>query len=76
VISKIETVLQPPSLASQSTPKSVSNPVQKKKYKPIYRQSLLKTTTLESEEDIDAYVDKLREQLKMLLRGSDGIELK
>jgi flagellar hook-basal body complex protein FliE len=47
-----------------------------KNYKPIFRQSLLKSARLESEADIDAYVDKLREQLKVLLKGTDGIELK
>jgi hypothetical protein len=49
---------------------------QPKNYKPIFRQSLLKSARLESEADIDAYVDKLREQLKVLLKGTDGIELK
>ena len=45
-------------------------------YKPIFRQSLLKAARLESDAEIDAYVDKLRDQLKTLLKGSDGIELK
>jgi hypothetical protein len=75
-VSKIEAALMPPKPTvkpkSDETPKAVS----KKNYKPIFRQSLLKATTLESEEDIDAYVDKLREQLKILLKGTDGIELK
>jgi hypothetical protein len=75
-VSKIEAALMPPAptvnLKSDETPKAVS----RKNYKPIFRQSLLKATTLESEEDIDAYVDKLREQLKILLKGTDGIELK
>ena len=31
---------------------------------------------LESESDIDAYVEKVREQLKILLRNCDGIQLK
>ena len=47
-----------------------------KKYKPILRQSLLKSAKLETDADIDSYVDKLRDQLKTLLKGSDGIELK
>jgi hypothetical protein len=75
-VSKIEAALMPPEPTvkpkSDETPKAVS----KKNYKPIFRQSLLKATTLESEADIDAYVDKLREQLKILLKGTDGIELK
>jgi hypothetical protein len=75
-VSKIEAALMPPAptarLKSDETPKAVI----RKNYKPIFRQSLLRATTLESEEDIDAYVDKLREQLKILLKGTDGIELK
>ena len=53
-----------------------TNTTAKKTYKPIFRQSLLKAARLESEDEIDVYVDKLREQLKTLLKGSDGIELK
>jgi hypothetical protein len=58
--------------ASPDKPK----PVVHKNYKPIFRQSLLKAARLESDADIDAYVDKLRDQLKTLLKGTDGIELK
>ena len=76
VISKIERALEPPkpaeSVKAVCTPKAES----KKTYKPIFRQSLLKAARLESEKEIDLYVDRLREQLKTLLKGSDGIELK
>ena len=48
----------------------------KKTYKPVYRLSLLKTARLESDAEIDIYVDKVRDYLKSLLKGSDGIELK
>lgn len=77
IISKIEKALEPPKPAETVKPVCTQNVViPKKTYKPIFRQSLLKATKLESEEEIDLYVDKLREQLKMLLKGSDGIELK
>ena len=69
-IAKIDFAKQPPKLVNP--PK----PVVKKTYKPIFRQSLLKSATLETDAEIDAYVDKLRAQLKTLLKGSDGIELK
>jgi hypothetical protein len=75
-VSKIEIAKQPPKPVE---PKPVSgNPTTtvKKTYKPIFRQSLLKAARLESDEDIDSYVDKLRDQLKQLLKGTDGIELK
>ena len=67
----------PPALVQPKPPVDTPPaPAVKKTYKPIFRQSLLKATTLESEADIDAYVDKLRDQLKTLIKGVDGIELK
>ena len=77
-VSKIEFALRPPVPVTPVTPspKEPVKPVSKKTYKPIFRQSLLKATKLESEEEIDAYVDKLRDQLKQLIKGVDGIDLK
>lgn len=75
-LSKIEGVLEPPKPADAEKPVGTLNIKAKKIYKPIFRQSLLKAARLESEEEIDVYVDKLREQLKTLLKGADGIELK
>lgn len=78
MVDKIERALQPSVQAEPQKPNS-SNPVKpvpKKTYKSIFRQSLLKATKLESEEEIDAYVDKLRDQLKQLIKGVDGIDLK
>lgn len=77
-VSKIELALEPPKPIEPKPPVNPINPtpVVTKTYKPIFRQSLLKATTLETEADIDAYVDKLRDQLKTLIKGTDGIELK
>ena len=76
-VSKIELALMPPAPVQPKPPVDTPTaPAVKKTYKPIFRQSLLKATTLESEADIDAYVDKLRDQLKTLIKGVDGIELK
>lgn len=74
-VSKIEGALEPPKPIEPPRPVN-TNTTLKKTYKPIFRQSLLKAARLESEDEIDIYVDKLREQLKTLLKGSDGIELK
>lgn len=74
-VSKIEGALEPPKPIEPPKPVN-TNTTLKKTYKPIFRQSLLKAARLESEDEIDIYVDKLREQLKTLLKGSDGIELK
>ena len=75
-VSKIEFALQPPTPVEPVMPVDPVKPVPKKTYKPIFRQSLLKAARLESDAEIDAYVDKLRDQLKTLLKGSDGIDLK
>ena len=74
-VSKIEFSKRPPKPVAPK-PMNPVKPVAKKTYKPIFRQSLLKAARLESDAEIDAYVDKLRDQLKTLLKGSDGIELK
>lgn len=76
-VSKIELALMPPKPIEPKPPVDTPPaPAVKKTYKPIFRQSLLKATTLESEAEINAYVDKLRDQLKTLIKGVDGIELK
>jgi hypothetical protein len=79
-VARIEAVKKPKEQPKANNEEGVSldkpKPIEHKNYKPIFRQSLLKSARLESETDIDAYVDKLREQLKMLLKGTDGIELK
>lgn len=48
----------------------------KKIIKPYNRQVVFPAKTLESEAEIDAYVERIRKQLKQYLRGVDGIQLK
>ena len=55
----------------------VSGPAKPKKLiKAIYRQSIFPAKRLESEEDINAYVEQMRTQLLAYLKGSDGVDLK
>ena len=75
-VSKIVFTKQPPKSVDPPKKKDDDRPVVQKTYRPIFRQSLLKAARLESDAEIDAYVDKLRDQLKTLLKGSDGIDLK
>ena len=56
-------------------PSSVDEQTQKKVIKTIHRQAMFPAKTLESEAEIDAYVEKIREQMKRLLNGCDGIRL-
>lgn len=51
-------------------------PQPKKVIKPFNRQILFPAGQLESEKDVDEYVDKIRNQLKQLLKSCDGIKIK
>ena len=51
-------------------------PAPKKIYKPLNRSIVFPAKRLESEADIDDYVEKMRESLKQLLKNCDGIQLK
>lgn len=58
-------------------PKPNPDPVKPKKLiKSIYRQSIFPARRLESEEEINAYVEQMRQQLLSYMKGSDGIDLK
>ena len=47
----------------------------KKVYKTIHRQAMFPAKTLTTDEEIDAYVEKIRANMKQLLHGCDGIKL-
>ena len=47
----------------------------KKSINKMYRQMLFASTTLENQEDIDAYVENIRKRLTSYMEGFDGIEL-
>lgn len=47
----------------------------KKLIKNVYRQAIFKQATLESQADVDAYVERMRSYLTALLKDSDGIKL-
>ena len=52
-----------------------SKPPVKKHIKNVYRQAIFKAETLESQADIDQYVDRMRKYLSELLKDCDGIKL-
>ena len=43
--------------------------------KAIHRQTMFPAKTLKSDAEIDAYVEKIRDNMKQLLKGCDGIKL-
>ena len=77
-VSNIEAVLAP-----EMSPKTVSvlregneiQPAKKKVVRTYSRQVVFQAKTLQSEEDIDEYVEKIRSQLKQLLKSCDEIRL-
>jgi hypothetical protein len=85
-VDRLETLLTPP---APKPPVSVvkdpgtgygtgttTPPQPKKIIKPYNRQVIFPAKRLESEADIDTYVEKIRDQLKQLLKNCDGIQLK
>ena len=87
-VDRIETILAPPAQpkqppvsvvseggsAYQPSPATPQPP--KKIIKNYNRQIIFPAKRLESEADIETYVEKIRDQLKQLLKNCDGIQLK
>ena len=73
VIEQIEITLQPP--APLPDVKPTEQPPKKKNIKTCSRQVIFSPKTLETEADIDAYVEKVRTQLKQWLDEYDEIKI-
>lgn len=75
----IDRLLTPPTpkppVQSKTVGESVA-PTPKRIIKPYNRQIIFPAKRLESEADVDAYVETVRGQLKQLLKNCDGIQLK
>lgn len=63
---------KPPILSAGGGPA----PAAKKVIRPYNRSIIFPAKKLETMEDVDDYVEKIREQLKQLLKNCDGIQLK
>ena len=77
-VSNIESVLAPPAPKPQvqpTQPGKEAAPVKKKVVRAYNRQVVFQAKTLQSEADIDDYVEKIRSQLKQLLKNCDEIRL-
>ena len=77
-LERIETLLAPtaPSKPSVTPANGGPAPVVKKVIRPYNRSIIFPAKQLETMEDVDDYVEKIREQLKQLLKNCDGIQLK
>lgn len=76
ICDRIETAKQPPKPVEKKQPDTPANPAPKKVIKNVYRQMAFPAKTLESQEDIDAYVERMRTYLTAMMKDCDGITLK
>lgn len=67
----VEPFVEPVGVGSDSIPPQPKKEV----IKAIHRQAMFPAKTLKTEEEIDAYVEKIRTNMKQLLKGCDGIKL-
>lgn len=72
-VSSIEAILTPPAPKPQAGKEAA--PAKKKVVRAYNRQVVFQAKTLQTEEDIDDYVEKIRSQLKQLLKNCDEIKL-
>ena len=76
-LERIETLLAPPVPPKPTVPPAGGPaPVAKKVIRSYNRSIIFPAKKLETMEDVDDYVEKIREQLKQLLKNCDGIQLK
>lgn len=76
VCDKIEYLQKPQEPKVEPVKTEDKKPVVKKIIKSFNRQIVFPAKCLEKEEDVDVYVEKMRTQLKELLKNCDGIQLK
>ena len=77
-VSNIEYVLAPPAPKPQVQPTQLGKeavPAKKKVVRAYNRQVVFQAKTLQTDADIDDYVEKIRSQLKQLLKNCDEIKL-
>ena len=75
IVGKINAYLNPPPKPPKPGPGPVP-PQPTKRIKQVYRNYTFPAQRLQSEADIDAYVDAIREKLKSALNGVDIVEVK
>lgn len=65
----------PPKQPDDRVKETGNHEAPKKVIKAIHRQAVFPAKRLESEAEIDAYVERMRTQLKVLMKNCDGIQL-
>ena len=75
VVSNIETILAPPAPKPSVQPDNEQTPTKKKVVRAYNRQVVFPAKTLQTDADVDDYVEKICSQLKELLKNCDEIKL-
>lgn len=75
ICNRIEIAKQPPKPGSKQPQGTPAKPAPKKVIKTVYRQMAFPAKTLESQEDIDNYVEQMRSYLTAMIKDCDGIKL-
>lgn len=76
IVERLEMLLAPPAPPKPPAPAGGATPPVKKVIRSYNRSIIFPAKKLENMEDVDDYVEKLRAQLKQLLKNCDGIQLK
>lgn len=76
IVERLEMLLAPPAPPKPPAPAVGATPPVKKVIRSYNRSIIFPAKKLETMEDVDDYVEKLRAQLKQLLKNCDGIQLK
>ena len=74
-VGNIESVLAPPTPKPPVQPGKEAATAKKKVVRAYNRQVVFQAKTLQTDADIDDYVEKIRSQLKQLLKNCDEIKL-
>lgn len=75
ICNKIEFLQKPPAPKPVPAPVTTGTPAPKQVIKAFNRQVVFPSKRLENEQDVDAYVESMRDRLKELLKNCDGIQL-
>lgn len=75
ICERIETAKKPPDPIEKKKFNTSVKSVSQKKIKNVYRQAVFPAKVLESQEDIDAYVERIRSYLTTIIKDCDGIKL-
>lgn len=73
VVSKMDALIRPP--APPPDKNKIFAPPKVEDIRPLHRQYIFPAKILKSEGDIDSYIEKIRANMKQLLKGHDGIKI-